>query len=248
MKIIIATITLFFSFPILADLHFFECKCDKFATNGSIMEDFISDLKDLDHCRAQEFFVVDGESDSFFSRGTPFPIILNSSEKMVAKGLLNEDMLFEFELSILGDQWWIKEHFNFTYGGFNFLKRDFMCELMSDKQVASNIPMTQWKKNLEKKLLNGRDQLIDYCTKNGFENSDKGLEECGTYIQLQANLKNNQNNNIANNNQNDELKSLTKQNQELLKKNQEMLKKARQVQHYQGLSRMMQSFQNSGLF
>ena len=29
----------------------------------------------------------------------------------------------------------------------NFLKRDFMCELMSDKQVASNIPMTQWKKN-----------------------------------------------------------------------------------------------------
>ena len=240
-NIVIAIIILCFSSPILADLNYFECECDKFETKGSVMENFLSNLKNMDHCRNQEFFVIDGDNDSFFARGTPFPIITNSSKKMSARGLFNEDMLFEFELTLLGDQWWIKEHFNFTYELFNYLKRDYRCELMSDKQVASSSPMSRWKKKLEKKLLNGREQLLEYCVNNGFENSDKGLAECGTFIQLQANLKNTQNNNNTNNNQNVELKSLTEQNQELLKKNQEMLRKARQIQHYQGLSRMMQS-------
>ena len=84
---------------------------------------------------------------------------------------------------------------------------------------------------------------------NRFINSDKGLEECGTYVQFQANLLNKQNKSTSsNNNTNEELKSLTKENQELLKKNQEMIRRARQVQHWQGMSRMMQGFRNMGIF
>jgi hypothetical protein len=236
-----------FSFSIFAKTYFFNCECNNFKIQGGQMKSFQSNLNK--NICTQEFFIIDGEANLFFARGTPVNVIENSKEKLVAKQQLNEDFSVEFKLTKEDNQWLIKEKFNLLVVDANWVKRDFRCEIMSDEEIATSAPMKKWKAKLKMQHASGRDKLIQYCVANGFEDSERGLQECGNFIQLEANLKNTQNTTTNNNNnQNAELKSLTKENQELLKKNQEMLRKARQVQHYQGLSRMMQSFQNSGLF